>query len=167
MRRATSRSYDGAGRRHFMRGDHAELAETWQAHTCRVCVQPIAIGVKAWKRAWSVERAHEACGWLRHSEYLPHEATGAELRTRLWQWACPDCRRDVVRRAPPGPYDDHRCSACRDAIAAIVAAGRLHACAISHGDCHLCGKPYGAHNAAREFGNTCRACAGGLSTAGT
>ena len=121
MRRATSRA-PRAGR-HFLRGDHAELAETWQASACRVCTLPIAIGVQAWRRAWCVERAHEACGWLRRDEWLPHEASGAELRCRLFQWACTECHRDVVRRAMPGAADDLRCSACRDAIASIVTAG--------------------------------------------
>ena len=101
-----------AGARNFLGGDHAEPHEAWQVKPCRACRLPIAVGDQALRRAWNTDAAHAVCGWLRPDEREPHECSGAELRRRLFEWACPTCRRDVVRPAMPGPGDDLRCRAC-------------------------------------------------------
>lgn len=106
-----------AAPRAWLRGDHAELAPdpAWQVKPCRVCRAPVAIGASYFRRAWSTEIAHAACGWLLEDERAPHECSGAELRTRLFQWACTSCGRDVVRRAMPDAGADLRCRACLEA----------------------------------------------------
>lgn len=76
---------------------------------CRVCGLAIAIGTPMLYRSWGVERAHVACGWLRPDEYSPHEVKGGELRSVLYEWACPVCFRDVVAREV---RPDRRCRRC-------------------------------------------------------
>ena len=88
----------GAAR--FSRPLHAYEIVTAQDHPCRVCAGTLAAGMTVLFRAWGVEYAHRACGWLRADEREPHELRGAHA-PRAWEWACPRCRTDVVRSAPP------------------------------------------------------------------
>ena len=109
-----------AGARLFMGGDHSEAHEAWQVKPCRVCKLPIAIGEQALRRAWCTDAAHASCGWLRADERAPHECSGAELRRRLYEWACTEesCGRDVVRPAMPEAGADLRCRACTEKVGA-------------------------------------------------
>ncbi|MBX3222386.1 MAG: hypothetical protein KF795_17840 [Labilithrix sp.] len=86
-------------------------APPWGA-TCRVCGLAAAQGAPVLFRAWGVDYAHVACGWLRPDELEPHELAGAELRARAWEWACPSCKGVVVALARPAEGVDLRCPSC-------------------------------------------------------
>jgi predicted RNA-binding Zn-ribbon protein involved in translation (DUF1610 family) len=95
----------------FARSWLAYEIEASQDRACRVCGGAIVRGDRVLFRSWGVEVAHVACGWLRPEERAPHECSGASA-PRAWEWACPTCGRDVVRRDKPTDGADLRCASC-------------------------------------------------------
>jgi hypothetical protein len=97
------------GRVAFTRAWHAYEIQLSQDRTCRVCRGTMLASMTVLFRAWGVEFAHRTCGWLRPEEYEPHECRGASA-PHAWEWACPTCKRDVVRREVA---IDRRCVGCQ------------------------------------------------------
>jgi len=86
-------------------------APPWGA-TCRVCNREITHGEPVLFRSWGVEYACASCGWLRPEEREPHVLQGGELRRVFWEWACPNCGRDVIGESQPASGQDLRCPGC-------------------------------------------------------
>lgn len=104
---------NGDGRRAFVAPLHATLRPIGQSRPCRVCAETIEAGAPAWHRAWHVEFAHEACGYVKRGEEAPHECRKPGSFTTYWEWACPECGLDACAPKAPAPGRDLRCGRCR------------------------------------------------------
>ena len=78
-----------------------------------MCSGPIKAGELTWRRAWHVEHAHEACGYVKRGEEAPHECRKPGSFATYWAWACTECGLDACSLKAPAGGSDMRCARCR------------------------------------------------------
>lgn len=102
-----------ANGREFTGGLLTNLVECLGGGSCRVCGKTIEHGERARHRPWSVELAHEACGWFRPGEgEIPRDRfVGGSFRSFL-EWRCTECGLDAAVLVMAQVPRDLRCSRC-------------------------------------------------------